>query len=352
MIRVWTQQEIAHGAEAVLWFHWRQFSTGGEHLLQAVLECDGKPRRRYFEIQQTIRDLQAVAPKLAAALPCPDVAIIRDFDCDWALDDGRTHPDFRYLRHLYLYYRALFEQHVNADIIQPLADLQRYKVVIAPALVLMDETRATHLHQFVQAGGTLVVTVQSGLRNFDNGFHRTTLPAGLTELCGLEIEEQNALKFKDTTGLAPLDGGFAQGRYEASLLFELVKLTTAQPLFQYTDLWFEGTPAITANRFGKGTAYYIATVPSVELLRELFTRILTNAKVLPNLTASSSPHVESIKTFKEGKEYLHLINYTRETQTARLAERYESLNGSETFASTVELKPFGTAMLQRVSYEL
>ena len=115
------------------------FPPGIEHLLQAVLECDGKPRRRYFEIQQTVREIKAVAAEIENACPRPEVALLRDFHCDWALDDGHTHPDFRYQRHLYLYYRALFENHVNADVIHPAEKLTDYKLVLAPSLLLMDE---------------------------------------------------------------------------------------------------------------------------------------------------------------------------------------------------------------------
>ena len=132
IINAWTHQEIAHGAKAVVWFHWRQFPAGIEHLLQAVLECDGKPRRRYFEIQQTVREIKSVAGEIENACPRPEVALLRDFHCDWALDDGHTHPDFRYQRHLYLYYRALFENHVNADIIYPAENLADYKLILAP----------------------------------------------------------------------------------------------------------------------------------------------------------------------------------------------------------------------------
>ena len=195
ILNVWTHQEIAHGARGVLWFHWKQFPFGIEHLLQAVLDYDGIPRRRYFEIQKTVAELQAAAKEISGALPQPEVALIRDFHTDWALDDGHAHPDLKYLRHLYLYYRALFENHVNSDAVSPEENFTRYKIVIAPSLLLVDETRAAHLRAYVANGGTLVLTCQTGLRDLDNVFHKITFPAHLRDLCGFEIEEQQTLKF-------------------------------------------------------------------------------------------------------------------------------------------------------------
>lgn len=347
-LRVWTHQEIAHGAEAVLWFHWRQFASGCEQLLQAILDSDGQPRRRYYEVQETIRELQAAAPEVAGARPLPEVAILRDFQVDWALEDGRTHPEFRYLRHLYLYYRALFEQHVNADVAAPGQDLHGYKLVLAPSLVLMDEAGAANLREYVAGGGTLVLTVQSGLRNPDNGLHRGRLPAYLTELCGVEIQEQNALKFADTTGLVPLGGGFGKTRYEGGLLFEILKLTTAQSLFEYSDRWFAGTPAVTVNRFGRGTLYYVATVPMGSLAGELLAHILAGCGVTPNVTGSSSLMVETIKTRKGNREFLHLINFTGERQTVGLRGDYETIGRRQKAAGNFELDPLGAVILQRV----
>ena len=200
----------------------------------------------------------------------------------------------------------------------PAENLAGYELVLAPSLLLMDENRAAHLRSYVEQGGTLVLTVQSGLRNFDNAFHRQALPAFLTDLCGLEIEEQNALKNQDSIGIAPVAGGFAKPRYEASLLFEIIKPTTANALFNYTDLWFAGTPAVMVNQFGKGRVYYLATVPSAEFVREFVGKILPDCGVTPNLAASSSPMVESVKSFSGDKEYLHLVNYTRDPQIAKL----------------------------------
>jgi len=347
ILRAWTHQEIAHGAKAVVWFHWRQFTAGIEHLQHAVLECDGKPRRRYFEIQQTVSEIKAVAGEIENVCPRPEVALLRDFHCDWALEDGHTHPDFRYQRHLYLYYRALFENHVNADVIHPAEKLADYKLILAPSLLLMNETRADHLRNYVEQGGTLVLTVQSGLRNFDNAFHRQALPAFLTDLCGLEIEEQNALKNHDTIGVVPVSDGFAKTRYEGSLLFEIIKPTTAKALFNYTDLWFADTPALTVNQFGKGRVYYVAAVPSAELVRAFVGKIIPECQVAPNLVASSSPLVESVKSYSGNNEYLHLINYTRESQVVKLEGFYENLANHTSASGAFELKAFETVILKR-----
>ncbi len=347
ILNAWTHQEIAHGAKAILWFHWRQFPGGIEHLLQAVLECDGKPRRRYFEIQRTVREVKSVQAEIASACPRPEVALLRDFHCDWALDDGHVHPEFRYLRHLYLYYRALFENHANADVIHPAENLLDYKLVLAPSLLLMDKVRAAHLRRYVEQGGILVLTAQSGLRDFDNVLFRQTLPAFLSDLCGMEIEEQNALPLPETTGIAATAGGYAKSRYECPLLFELIQPTTARALFHYTDLWFAGTPAVTVNHLGKGAVYYFATVPPPELVREFIGKLLPTCGVQPNLLATESPLVESVKSFNGGTEYLHLINYSREAQTVTLNGGYQNLVSHVAVTGAFELPPFGAAILRR-----
>lgn len=347
IINAWTRQEIAHGAKAVVWFHWRQFPTGIEHLIQGVLECDGKPRRRYFEIQQTIRGIKAIEADIQDACPRPEVALLRDFHCDWALDDGHAHPDFRYQRHLYLYYRALFESHVNADVVHPAEDLSDYKLVLAPSLLLMDEARAGHLKRYVEQGGTLVLTVQTGLRCFDNAFHRQALPAFLTDLCGLEIEEQNGLKCQDTIGMAPVAAGFAKPRYECSLLFDIVKPTTCEVLFRYTDLWCAGTPAVTVNRFGKGRVYHVAAVPGPDFLREFLGWVLPQCAVAPNLAAGGTPMVESVRTFGCGGEYLHLVNFSRERQTVMLTGPYQNLADGAPACGEFNLAPYGAAILRK-----
>ena len=345
-ITAWTHQQLAHGARAVLWFPWRRFPGGIEFLMDAVLEADGRPRRRYAEIQTVVRQAQAAGPELAGLVPRSAAALLRDFHTDWALEDGGTHPDFRYLRHLYRYFRACFEIHLNADVIHPANELAGYQLIMAPSLLLMDESRAAHLRKYVSDGGTLVLTVQSGLRNFDNALFQQALPAHLTDLCGLEIEEQHALPGGATIAIAPVAGGDTGKRHECSQLFEIIRPTTAVPLFLYADQWCMGSPAVTVNRFGRGTVYYVAAVPDAPFLREFIQKIAGAAGLRFNLTAASSPFVESVRATAGNRDYLYLINHTGEPQTVEFDGGATDLLGNRTAAGRLELPPFGASLLR------
>ena len=246
-----TRQELAHGARSVLFFSWRVFPSGVEFMLSGVLPSDSKPRRTYREITDIIRESNAVAEELTALMPRADVAILRDFDCDWALDDGLPHPDFRYLRHLHRYYQALFENHVNVDIISPENDFEGLKVLIAPSLVIVNEPLAEKLRKFVQRGGTLLLTCLSAMRDPDNRNRPETLPCLLNELCGIEVEEQQPLKFQDTVCFR--SGPDAHSKpHQGSYWFDLLSLQGAETLATYDDRWFAGVPAVTSHRSGMG----------------------------------------------------------------------------------------------------
>ena len=126
-------------------------------MLAGVLHSDSKPRRTYGEIRDIIRESASLDEELSSLMPRAEVALLRDFDCDWALDDGHPHPDFRYLRHLQRYYQALFENHVNTDIVSPEDDWSGYKVLVAPSWLLIDPARSEKLRSFAEKGGTSII---------------------------------------------------------------------------------------------------------------------------------------------------------------------------------------------------
>ncbi len=345
VLRVWTHQEVAHGARAVLWFHWRQFPHGVEQMLRAVLDCDGVPRKRYYEIRHTIAELQKTADLIGNAIPMPEVALVRDFHTEWALEHSHFHPELLYMRHIFLYYRALFEQHVNADTLAMNEPLNAYKVVFAPSLVLVDEARAAALSRFAEGGGTLVLTCVSGLRNMDNVFHTTPFPSHLRELCGFEIVEQLAPRVCDSVRIRPLGEGWRADEYKVTTWMEEIELKGANPLAEFADRPMKGCPAVTVNTYGKGRVYYVATVPADDFTRELVTRILNTANVKRNVISSSSIKVETVKTTCNGKELLTLINYTRDPQTVSFAGAYQEFESGCTVTEFCELQPYSAKLL-------
>jgi beta-galactosidase len=342
-----TRQELAHGARTVLYFSWRVFPSGVEHMLAGVIPSDSKPRRTYREIQEIIHESNAVDRTLCDLMPHGDVALLRDFDCDWALDDGHPHPDFRYLRHMHRYYQALFENHVNEDIVSPEDDFGTYKVLLAPSWILIDEQRAEKLRRFVEGGGTLLLTCLSAMRNMENINRSETLPALLSDLCGIEVEEQQPLKFQDTVRFLN-DSAEA---HEGSYWFDLLSLHGATPVATYDDRWFHGTPAVTRMNHGSGQVYYVGTVPDTAYLRQLLSGICSEAGIRPNITEASSPLIESLKVFRSTSgdgEHLHLINFSAEQQSVSLPSPHRSIPDGLLREGQVSLPPFGSLFLERL----
>jgi beta-galactosidase len=342
-----TRQEIAHGGRAVLYFSWRIFPSGVEHMLAGVLHSDSKPRRTYGEIRNIIRESASLDTELSSLMPRAEVALLRDFDCDWALDDGHPHPDFRYLRHLQRYYQALFENHVNTDIVSSEDDWSGYKVLVAPSWLLIDTARAEKLRSFAEKGGTLVLTCLSAMRDLDNINRPETLPSLLTGLCGIEIEEQQPLKFQDKVRFVSQDGSAHEGSY----WFDLLSLYGAEPLATYDDRWFAGTPAVTLNSSGKGSVCYVGTVPDVSYLRGLLGKLCSEVGITSNVTEASTPLLESLKVFgTDGSlgEHLHLINFSREEQSVTLPSPHLLLPENRPVSGRFTLRPFESVLLRKV----
>ena len=136
MVRLWTWEAFAHGAEAVLPFRWRQAPFAQEQLHAGLLRPDSAPAPGLAEIVEVAREI-AEAPEVDAA-PAP-VALVFDYASAWMWEAQPQGRDFDY-RHLCLdAYRGLRRLGLSVDVVPPDADLSPYRLVLAPGLATLPD---------------------------------------------------------------------------------------------------------------------------------------------------------------------------------------------------------------------
>ena len=310
MVRLWSHQELAHGAESILFFPYRTFEYAHEQMMNGILDADNIPRRRYAEVKQTSEELFKIKQLIGTAFPLAKAAILRDFKCDWAFEDGRISADFRYMRHLYSYYRALREQGITTDIISPTDDLAAYPLIIVPAQVLVTPQLCANLKQAAEKGSTLLITCMTGLRDTTMKSFGRLLNRDIESLAGIEVEEQFALIKQENTTVSYK--GTAK-EYTGGLWYDVFKPTTASVLATYQSRFLTGKPAIVSNRVGAGTVYYVGTVPSDSLIDVLMGNVVTNAKINP-LAKAVDKLVDITELTKGTKRYVYAINFSDKEQ--------------------------------------
>ncbi len=151
MVRLWTWEAFAHGAEVVSYFRWRQCPFGAELMHSGLLRPDGEAAQGLLEAQtvaQELRDAPAVQP-LAA-----QVGIVFDYDADaaWAIQPHGQ--GMSYFGLVFDTYKALRRMGLNVDILGPnQRDFNGYEIVLLPGMIHMPEALKTAL----DLSGALVV---------------------------------------------------------------------------------------------------------------------------------------------------------------------------------------------------
>ena len=133
MVRLWTWEAFAHGAEAVCYFRWRQAPKAQEQMHSGLLRPDSEPAPGFDEAARVAAELKSM-PDVAAA-PAP-VALVFDYAAAWAFDTQPQGRDLDYVWTVFQTYRALRQLGQSVDILPPdTADLSGYALVLAPGLV-------------------------------------------------------------------------------------------------------------------------------------------------------------------------------------------------------------------------
>lgn len=338
---------VAHGAEAVLYWQWRSALNGQEQYHGTIVDQSGQPRPFYEEVQRLGEEFAKLAPLLEGSAPAPaPVAILNCYESRWAVEWQPHHRDFDYVAHLLHYYRPIAARNIPVDIISADAPLKGYKLVIAPALLIITGARVEELKSFVARGGRLILTPRCAMKDEYNALLPSRQPGPLTEMAGLEVEEYYALD-EDV----PVKGNWFSGvsRFWAERLKRLDKAYTT-PIAHYgpSNGWLDGQIAIAVNVWRTGLVYYVGTYLDDAAQQAFLSRVLLMAGIRPEL--ETPPGVEARKLVKaEGEQEIFvIINHTNAEQVINLPwPAREHLSGF-TIKGEVRLAPYGVIVLTRM----
>ncbi|MBV9228661.1 MAG: beta-galactosidase [Chloroflexi bacterium] len=339
-MRLHSMQAVAHGADGVMFFQWRQSQAGAEKFHSAVVSHEGSEHTRIFQqAAQVGAELERLAPTVAGSRISAQTAILMDWSNWWAVEYQPGPSDrLHYWQQLNAYYQALHSLNVAVDVVLPDSDLSNYRLVIAPLLYLLRPGAAKNLERFVERGDILLVTFFSGIVDENDHVVLGGYPGELRKLLGIHMEEFDPWTPEMTNRLVIKEGAL-QGSYLCTLWGELVRLEGAQALGVFASDYYANGPALTVNQFGQGRAYYIATQGSDELLLKLTRELCHEANVAPVLEAPGGVEVTK-RVRADGRAIYFLLNHTEQVQRVALpAGKYTSLLDGRQVAGEVEIGP-------------
>jgi beta-galactosidase len=332
----WMWQAVAHGAREIANYAWYPMSSGFESNGYGLINLDGtltdraRAAGRVAQIvSRSARDINRAQPATA------EVAILYD---RLSYMVGGSQPSPSTLGNaerdsLLGLYRAFFEKQIPVDFVHPVAldadHLRQYKILFLPYSVMLPESVAGVVKEYVRQGGTAVADARLAW-NDARGYASPVIPGlGLDEVFGARerLIRPEAEPKMVISGAANLPG-MAAGQPVPGVAFEehLEALAGAQVLATFPS----GDPAIVEKTYGRGRAVLAGSFVGLAYqrthdaaTRALLLALAESAGVRPGVevTGDGTAEVEVRRLSSDGQQFVFVFNHAGETADAAIALR-------------------------------
>lgn len=345
VVRLFTYQLISRGACGVLYFYFRQPRIGAEKFYGGVLTHDGQAENRvYKEIANIGEEMKLLAPALKGTRVVSEVCIIYSHESDWATRlSGQPNAKFNYREHIHLFHTAFHDRNIPVDFARATEDLSKYKIVIVPAMHMLAGGEADLLKLYVQNGGTLVATCNTGLVDEhhiapDDGF-----PANCGDLFGMRVIEMDPLPPGEENHLT-FKGSFpATHLHPARTWCDIIEVREAQVLATYAKDFYAGKPAMTVNDYGLGKAIYFGTVSHQHFYYDLVAWLRQMCNLFPLLKVPDT--VEVSMRQKDDRKIYFLLNHQHSHVRLHFYKPMHDFLTGQTFTGNYDLPSHGVLVL-------
>ena len=283
--KMWSYQGMAHGCTSMMYFRYRGATKGAEQFCCGVLDADNIKGRKFREVQSFFRDISQYSAAMEAPIHS-DVAIVYDYDSLASFRIQRQSILLDCQGEMKKLYKPFYDVNVPVDVIPADADISGYKVVLLPQMIITKPEFREKVTDFVQNGGTLVLTYRNAVKDADNNVpFGQVIPVGYTGLAGVTVTETESLQELNAFPVTG-QGDFAGSQGYGGIFRDMLSAVDAEVLYRYADPFYTEYAAVTRRKQGAGTVYYLGCALDEAVTAKLMETILADNQIKTTLSES------------------------------------------------------------------
>ena len=339
-----SMQLLAHGSDSVLYFQWRKSRGSSEKFHGAVVDHDNSEENRVFKEVSQVGEILDKIKEIKGSMKQSKVAIIYDWENDWALKDaqGFGKESRRYPQTLQSHYKYFWDKNISVDVVTPQQDLSKYSLVVAPMMYMMTEETMDRFRDYVKNGGVLVGSYLSGLVNETDLTYLGGWPKTLQEIYGIDVKEIDTLYPKDRNSIK-----FGNESFEVVDYCTIIEAKEAEVLAKYEEDFYKNTPAITKNNLEKGKAYFIGARTNQEFLSKFYDKIVKDLDINEVEDFISECGISIQIRENEDAKYYFVMNFTEEEKNIGIKGSYLNLISGKMMERLNLMKPYDVYVLKK-----
>ncbi len=188
MVRLWSHEAFAHGAEVVSYFRWRQAPFAQEQMHTGLNRSDNSPDRGLEEVAQVAKELEQL-PQVETDQT--QVALLFDYQSLWATEIQPQGADYDAFTLMIEWYSALRKLGQSIDIVTADMLLDGYKAVFVPNLPILTDETAKRL---AQCGAHILFGPRTGSRTPNHNVPDDLPPGPLQHYLPFRIQRVESLR--------------------------------------------------------------------------------------------------------------------------------------------------------------
>lgn len=306
MVRFWTLEAFAHGADTVCYFRWRQAPFAQEQMHAGVLRPDNSKATAWHEIEQVVKDLQNFDVRNETT-HVSKVAIITETQAQWVDQIERQGEGYEYIAVQMEYYSALRQLGLDVDFVSQDHDLSKYQLILAPSLPIVSES---FVHQCKSLNATIVFGPRSGAKTLEFRNPNNLAPGLVQELIPVKVLSVETLRSDCPGELHWKQKKFQSGIWREELLID----EDSEIVARYEDQ----SPAILA----RGNCIYIGTLTDEQFLKAFFKDLCSSLQI------QTLDLANDVRIRRRG-DLVFCFNYSQQSQLLPMPEGAQLLLGDK-----------------------
>lgn len=196
---LWTIARLAHGADGILQFQWRQSAKGSETFHSGMVPHSGEDSPIWTDVVSTGQALKSLAPITGTRMSAR-AAVVIDWESEWArhyaigpISSENPTDSWGNFAPAKSWHQSLWEAGIATDVVGVDNDFTSYDLIVVPAVFIDYPNMAHSLRIAAERGAQVVITAPSAVVDSQCGAILGGYLGSLADLAGVKVVEHSTL---------------------------------------------------------------------------------------------------------------------------------------------------------------